>query len=227
MKAKQEVLEKILDVPRIKQQYAEGCGPTVLSMILQYHGDDVTEEYILEALGGIVPVSKESRGTFVTDRASFARSRGYAVACYIHNTALLPASLEGKRPSELSRVVSALVQQADGISKHILLSYDHLLRHGVDLRMRRPDIVDVRNFLERGMPVDVSVHSRTFFCDDHFPIHEGHSIAVTGFSGHIFRVNDPSSGQQQSITAEDLSVAMTNYAFNHSAYLITLRRSGN
>ena len=85
---------KKLSVPLLKQKKL-ACGPTALSMVLQYFGKEVSPEEIVKKIGGLM-----KSGIKTIKLADFAKSLGFKVECYSYNEKLAKGKAKIKKPTK-------------------------------------------------------------------------------------------------------------------------------
>jgi len=85
---------KRIPVPLLKQNKMT-CGPTALRMVISYFGKQVSEEEILQKIGGI-----KKFGVRTIKLADFAKSLGFKTYCYSYNKKLSKGKAEIKKPSK-------------------------------------------------------------------------------------------------------------------------------
>lgn len=75
----------LIKVPILEAKHKLGCGPTCLSMVLKYFGEDYSEKQIIKKLKiGLL----KDRGTLVINHALFTKKLGFDVICYSYNMEL-------------------------------------------------------------------------------------------------------------------------------------------
>ncbi|MBR9690140.1 C39 family peptidase [Candidatus Woesearchaeota archaeon] len=72
-----------IKVPIIKQKNSLSCGPACLSMVLKFYGKDVSEDEIIENIGGL-----KEFGTRTIWLKEFAENLGFKTVCYSENKEL-------------------------------------------------------------------------------------------------------------------------------------------
>jgi hypothetical protein len=217
-----------LAVKRIKQS-VDACSPTAYCMVMQYFGDDIVPEQFLDAVGGIKNVTATGvPGTINTENAFFARRRGFKVDCFTYNMRLLSPLMIGLKGEQLRDCIS----ENDGVERliaessadeSIYFSYVNLLDEGANLFVQRPRIDVVKKYLKKSIPVILNVNTASFY-ECNYNIEVGHSIVAIGYEGKQIIFNDPSSGEESNIKQDHLLFALSVYAINRSAYMVTLNK---
>ncbi|MBU2589337.1 MAG: C39 family peptidase [Nanoarchaeota archaeon] len=211
----------ILDVPIFGQETDRTCEPSCLKMVFQYYGEYHSESQILKGIGGLTKYNSiNDLGTLTIDNALYARRAGFNVNCYSYNMDLLPSSFEGLGKQELKREIEKLVNQSQ--NKNVLEKYLLAIEEGVNLKLRMPNLNDIKDFIVQQVPVILSVNSRIFFEND-ADIGIGHSIVATGYSNDYFYCNDPWLSSMKKISSEKLIFALSNNILKGSAYLIAVK----
>ncbi len=217
-------MNKKLKVPFAKQKDVLGCGPTTLSMVLNYFGEQENEEKILKSLGGAF-VNKRTKhaGTFCVENALYARKLGYDVVCYTYNLDLFdPSSVNYSKNQLRKHIAKKIGEEKDKINLRILKVYLDLIDSGVDFRVKMPSLAEYRKFIDRKLPVMVAVNSKIYRESDSSNNWSGHYIALTGYSSHHFYFNDPIDGKEHKISDEKLWFALSNNILGSSAYMVVI-----
>ncbi|MFB6075603.1 MAG: peptidase C39 family protein [Candidatus Aenigmatarchaeota archaeon] len=215
-----------LDVPFEKQNNNLECGPTSLSMVLKYFGENFSEEEIIESVGEVdETVQGETVGTFLVDNALFASERGFDVHVYTYSLKHLDESFVGLSQLEMKeRIESYLLPECnDELDEHVLRTYVDLIDSDAKLRMKKPSLKTLENFLEREIPPILAVNARLLYDVDSLGIYSGHQIVLTGFDDDVFYWNDPDQYHPEKtleIGRDELFFALSNNVLCSSAYLV-------
>lgn len=216
----------MLKVPLAKQKNKLGCGPTTLGMVLNYFGEKVSEEKILDALGGVFE-NKETghAGTFATENALYAKSLGYKVICTTYNLELFKPSLTDASKEDLRKyIIKTLKKKNHTVNRRILKTYLQLLDSGVDLRIKMPSFNEYKRYLDKKIPVIIAVNSKILRESDNSQTWTGHYIALIGYKNNCFFYNDPLDAKVHRIKDEKLWLALSNNVIRSSAYMVVVKK---
>jgi uncharacterized protein YvpB len=215
-----------MEVPLLKQANSLGCGPTALSMVLRYFGESASEEDILSKLGGVIEQDKTGQGgTLVVELALYSFSRGFKIYCDTYNIDMFRFSFAELSPVALMKELNLLnIDGSDRKKVRILNAYKTLLVKNADLSIRIPSLDRYKGFLDRGLPVLLTVNSRILFENDTIKPGLGHYIVFTGYKNDVFYYNDPYDGLAKQIVADKLIFALSNNITSSSAYCLVLEK---
>jgi ABC-type bacteriocin/lantibiotic exporter with double-glycine peptidase domain len=87
---------KIIDGVPFVEQNDKFCGPAAMASVLEYYGDDVTQEEIAEAV-----YTPKLDGALISDMENLARDSGYRAETINGNIGLLEAEIDKGVPAIL------------------------------------------------------------------------------------------------------------------------------
>jgi len=216
-----------IDVPVFKQSNELGCGPTALSMILNFYGIKLYEQDILKKVKIIRDKKLKKYGTFMVELALFARKLGCDVHCSSYSLELYRPEMILLRKEKLTRkILNILAKTKNQTHKRILQSTIDLMKAGGKFKLEMPSLNKVREFLNHKIPVMLAVKSVILFEKGRLSS-SGHFIVLTGYDQNKFYYNDPWDGKRKEISSEKLFFALSNNVIHSSAYLIAARSPSN
>ncbi|GBE19956.1 MAG TPA: hypothetical protein ENG87_00210 [Candidatus Pacearchaeota archaeon] len=218
-----------LKVPVLEAKNRLGCGPTSLSMILNYYRKNYSEKQVIDNLE-IGLIKKEDLGARAVDLALLAKKFGFDVICYSYNMELYrPSFSRLSKPGLISEIKKLLQKKHSASNKAVLKTTIKLLENNADFKIKMPSIDDIIKFLKKGIPVILAVNAKILFEVEKLqgfpkiPNNMGHFIVLTGFVDDIFYYNCPYYGESKKISKDKLFFALSNNILDSSAYLIAVK----
>lgn len=214
-----------LNVKPFKQESPEGCGAAALRSMLDFFGKNMGEKEITEAAGG-VQKGEEHYGVLMVHMSAASAGMGYAVHAYTYDMGLFKPEWEKLGREELIRNLEGLKTKLAGenkkTSENITDSILHLLKNNHDVKIKVPDKNDIVTFLEKGLPVLISVKAMLLEGDSKIKPDVGHYLVVSGYEAdkRIFSVIDPFYGKEYEVEETKLMLAWHVNAIESSAYLL-------
>ncbi len=214
-----------LGLKPFKQESAEGCGAAALRSILDFFGKNMGEKEIMEAAGG-VQKGEEHYGVLMIHMAAFAYRAGFFIHAYIYDMGLLKPEWERIGKEELAANLETLKAKFSSENKKtnedIIDSILQLLKNNQDVKIKVPDKKDIIRFLEKGLPIMISVKAMLLEADSKIKPDVGHYVVVSGYDSEkeTFSVVDPFYGNEYDVDEARLMLAWHINAIESSAYLL-------
>jgi hypothetical protein len=194
-----------MPIKPIKQETQKNCTSACLRMILNYYGCHAT----LSEINGFI--TKDSEGySFETEMARFARHKGFQVDCFAYNLYLTD-------PKDSALTPSALLQKLEQERMHPwfdswyelkLQSTLRSIREGVKYVIQRPDLRVMLSYLQKGVPLIVTVNPPALYSRQGFP-YIGHDIVLSGYEDeNVFHFVDPANGAKTNTPCDNLMFAL-------------------
>lgn len=210
-----------LDVPIFKQEDKLACSAACLRMVLGYYGINKTESGLVKSLGGLRKAGNY-KGIRATKLALFAKKLGFNVDCYSYNTHTLDPSFAKLRKNELIENVGILERKAKKIDeKNLIHSLHEFLKIGGNFNIDFPNKKFIINYLEKKIPVIITVSSGVFF---ERKTDAGHFIVITGYDNGKFYYNDPAFGIKGEMDENKLLFSWYSNIIDTSAYLLAISK---
>ncbi len=214
-----------LNMKAFKQESAEGCGSAALRSMLDFFGKDMDEKEITEAAGGIQK-GEEHYGVLMIHMAEMVGKISYSVHAFTYDMGLFGPEWESFNKEELVKNIEGLKQKLLSENKktsvNITDSIQHLLKNNQDVKIRVPDKDDIISFLEKGLPVLISVKAMLLEGDSKINPDVGHYVVVGGYDSdkRLFSVIDPFYGKEYEVEEARLLLSWHINAIESSAYLL-------
>ncbi len=213
-----------LRVKPFRQENEMSCGAASLRSILDFFGKKMNEKEIIRAVGGIV-TDDGYHGILSIHAAVALHKMGFKVHAYTYNMELLKpewATIDSNALIEQLKAKKAGLPKSKKTSKSILGSMIYLLENKQNIKLKFPEKEDIIKFLERGLPVIITVWAKTIYGNSDPLATGGHYLLVNGYDGKNFSVIDPYDGKKMAIEEDRLILAWANNALDSTDYLLAI-----
>ncbi len=211
---------QINGITHIKQQTPMGCFIASLRMVLQCWGLKVTDEEIDQ-----VVLKDEKGGSYLTELAWFARTKGFQVDCFAYNLSLLDPQ-DGVLSSDIliAKLQKRYEEYKSEWHKTLCASTIRCLKAGVHYIIKKPSLEDMKSYLQKSIPLIVTVNFTALYNKKGDPF-AGHDIVVTGIENNTVNYIDPLYGEEKTSDVENFIFAlMQRRIVEASAYMIAVYR---
>jgi len=209
-----------ISIKPIKQVNPNSCSIACLIMVLDYYGIEVSHK---EILNFIIKATPEG-GSFVSEIARFAKSKGFKVDCHAYNLYLTdPKDAELSKKKLLEKLEKELDDsERDKYYDLMLESTIKGIKEGVNYIIKKPNFRIIKSYLTRSIPLIVTVNYAALHDRQGDPF-ESHDIVLCGLEGETVYFVDPEHAKIESIDSSDLMFAfLQRKIISGSAYLLAV-----
>ncbi|MBU4299720.1 MAG: C39 family peptidase [Nanoarchaeota archaeon] len=186
----------------------------------------MSEEEILLSAGGFYN-SEGYYGMLSIRAAVILHKMGFETHIRTYNTEILKPEWSTIGNIALIKRLEALnkklVKEKRKANVTVVDSMLYLLKNGQDLKIKFPETKDIIQFLERKIPVLISVWAKTIYGNSDTLATGGHYLVVIGYDGKNFIVLDPYNGKERKIDESLLLLAWCNNALNSTDFLLAIK----
>lgn len=212
----------LIPIKPIKQINKNDCSIACLMMLLDYYGINVSREEISNF------IIKEDGGTsFNTEMARFVKNKGLNVDCLAYNLYITDPKIDKflDKKNLLKRLESKLKNpKLDKFFELQLKSTIAAVNAGVDYQIKKPDIDLILSYLDKSIPLSVTVNYAAFR-DKQFDVFEVHDIVLCGKNDKELFFVDPEDGEIKSINYKDFIFAFfQRKIIQSSSYLLAIQK---
>lgn len=213
---------KNLQIPikPIRQVNPDSCSIACLMMVLDYYGIKVSHE---EIINFIIKATPEG-GSFVTEIARFAKSKGFKADCYAYNLYLTdPKDIELPKEKLLEKLEKELNNsKRDEYYDLMLESTIKGIKEGVNYIIKKPNFSIIKSYLTKSIPLIVTVNYAALHNKQGNPF-ESHDVLLCGLTGNTVYFVDPEHAKIESINSSNLMFALLQRKIiSSSAYLLAV-----
>ena len=187
-------------------------------MILGYYGHHIDQQEALAA----VPKGSD-KGPLLTDLAHFAQKVGLKVDCLAYNLYLTAPEDAALSMGDLVRTLQ--IERRVIKDDSYLRMIDSILGcigAGANYLIARPSTQTITSYLERGIPLILSVSHAAWYNTQGDP-YEAHAVVLSGIEGDNIHFIDPGYSPQPRLAVEDLRFLDPGQAREGSVSLDDLR----
>ena len=209
-----------IPIKPIKQLDPNSCSIACMMMVLDYYGLKISHKDIFDF---IIKATPEG-GSFITEIARFAKSKGFKVDCYAYNLYLTdPKDVELSKKKLLEKLEKELNDsKRDKYYDLMLESTIKGIKEGVNYIIKKPNFRIIKSYLTRSIPLIVTVNYAALHDEQGDPF-ESHDIVLCGLEGERVYFADPEHAKIESIDSSDLMFAfLQRKIISGSAYLLAV-----
>lgn len=209
-----------IPIKPIKQLDPNSCSIACMMMVLDYYGLKVSHKDIFDF---IIKATPEG-GSFVTEIARFAKSKGFKVDCYAYNLYLTDPKDSKLSKKELLRKLEKELKNSKRDKYYDLMLESTIkgIKERVDYIIKKPDFKTIKQYLTRSVPLIITVNYAALHDKQGDPF-ESHDIVLCGLDGNVVYFVDPEHAKIESIGSSDLMFAfLQRKIISGSAYLLAV-----
>lgn len=186
---------------------------------MQYYGYTLSPQEIDAAL-----LKDTEGGSFLTELARYARSRGLLADCFAFNLYLTDPSDAALSPHSLVKKLKAQQlkikdQWYESMRESTILS----ISAGVKYIIQKPQLSTIALYLSQNIPLIVTVSYAALHNQQGDPF-IGHDIVLTGFEQGTLYFIDPIHSREQGMPASDILFALlSRKVIAASAYMLAIK----
>ncbi len=209
-----------LNIPIIRQTpKSDECLVANLTMVLRFLGDNIEYKEVIELMNPY----KLKQGYDNQGAAIVALDRGYNTFFAYHDLQVISPEIENVTEKDLERIqknYESIPNNEENLYRRRKLLGDiNIIKRGGKYSTALPTLEGVDEFLQKGMPVILSVRNRGIFLRPNGGM-GNHAITITGKEGdHYFFNNSQPIEEPVSIVSRD---RLLHAWYNSGAYMLAI-----
>jgi uncharacterized protein YvpB len=212
---------KIRGIIPIKQQTPMGCFIASLQIVLNFWNENISYQEIDKAL-----LKDDKGGSYLTELAWLGKTKGYQVDCYAYNLSLLdPKDSTLSETELLIKLEDRYKEYKSEWHKTLCASTIRCVKAGVNYIMKKPSLDDMKSYLNKSIPLIVTVNFTALYNKKGDPF-AGHDVILIGIEKKKVYYIDPYFGEEKATDLDNFMFAlMQRRIVEASAYMIAIYKN--
>lgn len=209
-----------IPIKPIKQESSNDCSITCMRMILDYYGVAATRD---EIFNYVIKATSDG-GSFLSEIARFAKSKGFNVDLYSFNLYLTdPADAKLTKKRFLRKLEMELKNsKRDKYYDLMLESTIKAIKGGINYIIAKPTVEIIKKYLSKKIPLSVRLNYAALVGKQGDPF-DSHDVVLSGVRDRDIYLVDPYDASEKIFDGEDVIFAvLQSKIIAASAYLLAV-----